>query len=246
MRVCADLIDQAATQPHWGRATAERAAAQLAQSAPGFGALEDALHNLQAKLASSLDQLSQFAAQPAARPQQPGSGQAAPLDLEWATAQLQQVAAAAQQAVEVAQRAAAPLLGEAAPGEVGTWAGGEQAVSRTYAGYSLPTLAAVAAGVAALIALAVPRDDGGGDGGGGGGSGGGGGWAGGASGGVDGSDVLPSRWDADAVSRYYSQRPVLVARRVLRVGLAACGWGIGVLSDMATGEHQHQPSAPRV
>ncbi|EFN54445.1 hypothetical protein CHLNCDRAFT_24990, partial [Chlorella variabilis] len=95
----------------------------------------------------------------------------------------------------------------------------------------------VAAGVAALVALSVPRDDGNQPGSGSGGSGGkpGSSRASSTSSSSDGGDVLPSTWDAEAVGRYYRQRPALVARRVVQVASEACSYGAALLADMAAG-----------
>ena len=102
-----------------------------------------------------------------------------------------------------------------------------------------------ASGVAALVALSVPRggsddDDQPGSSG---GSGGGGGRTAGSSSGGSGSDVLPARWDPEAVAAYYRRRPVLVARRVAEVAAEAAGWGAALLGDRAAGTVQRNAAA---
>ena len=103
-----------------------------------------------------------------------------------------------------------------------------------YAGYSLQTLALISSGVAALVALSVPRSGGdddapGGGAGGGDGRGGTGSVAGGR------GDVLPTSWDAAAVEEYYRKRPTLVLQRVLQVAAEAASYGAALAADMATG-----------
>ncbi|KAI7839911.1 hypothetical protein COHA_006391 [Chlorella ohadii] len=117
------------------------------------------------------------------------------------------------------------------PGEMSSLAAAQ------FGGYSLQTLAAVTSGVAALVALSVPRsddEDGPPGSGGSGGSGGGTGPSSRASS-SGGPDVLPSSWDAEAVAAYYRRRPVEVARRVAQVASEAAAYGAALLADMAAG-----------
>lgn len=223
----ADIIDRAATQPHWGLRTAAeslQAASQLLQARepPGFRELASTLGELQAALTDSMRQLARLPEQQVDSLQQLGGIQVS--SLKQVVSQLQQVAAAAQQA--------ATSLSQGGLGSQLAQLG-----STTHAGYRLQTLAMVAAGVAALVALSVPRDDGNQPGSGSGGSGGkpGSSRASSTSSSSDGGDVLPSTWDAEAVGRYYRQRPALVARRVVQVASEACSYGAALLADMAAG-----------
>jgi aarF domain-containing kinase len=235
----ADLLDASANAPHWGSMAAAESVQSAAQwvrtrvPTPGGPDLARLLGELQTSLASSLQQLSSL-------PQLPDTGEqqlsgALADSLEQVVQQLQRVAASAQRAAESLSSAE---LREGAPSGGATPLSSHlssrlgQLSSGTYAGYSLQTLAWVAAGVAALIALSVPRDSGppGGTGGGDSGSGTG------SNGGAPGrADTLPSSWDAPAVSRYFSTRPVLVARRLLQVAAEALSFGAALAVDMATG-----------
>lgn len=233
----ADIIDERATAPHWGSRAVEEAlsaagAALQARAPAGAGQLVDALRDLQATLSSSVRQLDTLTDQRAAAGSNVQQGLAA------LSAQLKRVALAAQEAaaagtsLQLEPPAASAASGQgsnsaASSADLGSQLA--QLASTQYAGYSLQTLALVSAGVAALIALSVPRrrddDDQAGSGGG----------SGGGSRGSAG-DVLPTKWDAAAVDAFYRRRPALVARRVLEVAAEALSYGAALLADMATGE----------
>ncbi|PRW59939.1 eyespot assembly ABC1 kinase family [Chlorella sorokiniana] len=234
----AELLEQRATAPHWGSRVlgeaveAARAALGEQQAAvPGLGALADTLQQAQSALSDAAAQLS-------ALPDQASSTDLAAAQ-EQVAAQLQRVSAAAQAAASSLQSAASPQSlpgpGDAAtslasqmPGQLGDVAAVQ------FGGYSLQTLATVTAGVAALVALSVPRsdDDSGPPGSSSGGSGGG---TSGRAGGSGRPDVLPSSWDGEAVAAYYRRRPVEVARRVAEVASEAAAYGAALLADMAAG-----------
>ncbi len=230
-----ELLEQRATAPHWGSKVlgeaveAARAALGEQQAAvPGLGALADTLQQAQWSLSDAAAQLS-------ALPDQ-ASGADLSAAQEQVASQLQRVSAAA-------QAAAAALQGLPGPGDVATSMAsqlpGEMSslAAAQFGGYSLQTLAAVTSGVAALVALSVPRsddEDGPPGSGGSGGSGGGTGPSSRASS-SGGPDVLPSSWDAEAVAAYYRRRPVEVARRVAQVASEAAAYGAALLADMAAG-----------
>ena len=205
---------------------AARAALDEQQAAvPGLAALADTLQQAQSALSDAAAQLS-------ALPDQASSADLAATQ-EQVASQLQRVSAAAQAAAASLQGLpgpgdAATSLASQLPGQLGDLA------TAQFGGYSLQTLAAVTAGVAALVALSVPRsdnDDGPPSSGGSGGIGGGSGRAGGGGR----PDVLPSSWDAEAVAAYYRRRPVEVARRVAEVASQAAAYGAALLADMAAG-----------
>lgn len=227
-----ELLDQRATVPHWGSKVlgeavdAARAALGDQAVVPGLSALADTLQQAQSALSGAAGQLS-------ALPDQ-ASGADVAAAQEQLAAQLQRVSAAAQAAAASLQGLPGP--GDAAtslvsrlPGQVGDLADAQ------FGGYSLQTLAAVTAGVAALVTLSIPRstdDEGGPPGSGGSGSGGG---RAGTSSSSGSPDVLPSSWDAEAVAAYYKRRPVEVARRVTQVASEALAYGAALLADMAAG-----------
>lgn len=229
----AELLEQRATAPHWGSRVlgeaveAARAALDEQQAAvPGLGALADTLQQAQSALSDAAAQLS-------ALPDQASNAELAAAQ-EQVVSQLQRVSAAAQAAAASLQGLpgpgdAATSLASQLPGQLGDLA------TAQFGGYSLQTLAGVTAGVAALVALSVPRSD---DNDGPPSSGGSGGSSGGGSGRAGGGgrpDVLPSSWDAEAVAAYYRRRPVEVARRVAAVASEAAAYGAALLSDMAAG-----------
>ncbi|KAL4435049.1 hypothetical protein ABPG77_003874 [Micractinium sp. CCAP 211/92] len=207
----------------------------LQSKAPtGAGQLADALRDLQATLSSNLRQLEVQEAEQAA-----AAGSNVQQGLAAVSEQLRRVAEAAQQAAAAGTGLQLDLPAASAAQDKGpnTVASSTdlssqlaQLASTQYAGYSLQTLALISAGVAALVALSVPRQRDDDDQAGSGGSS--------SSGGSRGSagDALPNRWDASAVDAYYRRRPALVARRMLEVATEALSYGAALLADMATGE----------
>lgn len=237
--ITAEFIDERAAAPHWGsRAMQEAlsaAGSALQSKAPtGAGQLADALRDLQAMLSSNLRQLEAQEAEQAA-----AAGSNVQQGLAAMSEQLRRVAEAAQQAAAAGTGLQLDLPAASAAQDKGpnTVASSTdlssqlaQLASTQYAGYSLQTLALISAGVAALVALSVPRQRDDDDQAGSGGSSSGGGSRGSA------GDALPNRWDASAVDAYYRRRPALVARRMLEVATEALSYGAALLADMATGE----------
>ena len=231
----ADLLDSKATQPHWGSAAAQQLLdtlqGRVQEQVPGVGAAADALQQLQTGLQQTAAQLSSLPDAAAGGPQAEALQRQLQQQLEAVSAAAQAAAAQLASGSGPAALSAAPTLPDLSSGE--------------WAGYSLQQLGAVASGVAALVALSVPRggsddDDQPGSSG---GSGGGGGRTAGSSSGGSGSDVLPARWDPEAVAAYYRRRPVLVARRVAEVAAEAAGWGAALLGDRAAGTVQRNAAA---
>ncbi|KAL4458199.1 hypothetical protein ABPG75_013064 [Micractinium tetrahymenae] len=249
--IATELIDERATAPHWGSRALEEAlsaagAALQAQTPSGSGQLADALRDLQATLSDNVRKLDALSQQAGALPGQLGAAASGDVQqgLAVVSEQLQRVAAAAQ-----AASAATSFEPPAAPAAVLPSAGAaassadlssqlSQLGSAQYAGYSLQTLALITAGVAALIALSVPRQRDDDDQAGGSGSSSrssGNVLSSGSGGSGSAGDALPTRWDAAAVDAYYRRRPALVARRVLEVAAEALGYGTALLADMAAG-----------
>ncbi|KAL4854874.1 Protein ACTIVITY OF BC1 COMPLEX KINASE 3 [Chlorella vulgaris] len=234
-----DAIDARATQAHWGsnalrEALSLKPASELFQSvqSPRVAQLTQLLDEMQATLQDGVRQLSLLAEGGA---QQLGGDEVS--TLRQLVNQLEQVSAAAREAASSSFSSQGGFLSNS--GGSTTPANGQPAAQlelpSSYAGYSLQTLALVTAGVAALIALSVPRDDGPG-GSGGGGTGGSGAKPMGSASNIGGSgNYLPTTWDVAAVSSYYGQRPTLVAQRMLQVTSAAVGYGTALLADMASG-----------
>ena len=221
----AELLEQRANAPHWGSQAlgeavqAARVVLEEQQAAvPGAAALADTLREAQSALSEAAARLS-------ALPDQASGADLAAAQGEVA-AQLQRVSAAAQ--------AAAASLALPGPGDAATSLYDLGAAE--FGGYSLQSLAALTAGVAALVALSVPRSDGDdGPPGSSSGSGGGGGGSSRAGSGGGGPDMLPSSWDPEVVAAYYERRPVEVARRVAEVASEAAAYGAALLADMAAG-----------
>lgn len=244
LTTAADLIDARATAPHWGSSVVEESLAAAAavlqsqQAPPGTGQLTGALRDLQAALSENVQRLT------ALTDQAGGLGGAATGDvrdgLAAVAAQLQRVATGAREAASAATQLDLGLTSTSQAGGGATATLAAQLSSGQYAGYSLQTLALISAGVAALIALSVPRqgDDDlpGGGSGTGGSSGRGGSLAGSSLSSRDGGgDFLPTSWNAAAVEAYYKRRPALVARRVLEVSTEALSYGAALLADMVAG-----------
>jgi aarF domain-containing kinase len=212
-------------------------ASELFQSvqSPRMAQLTQLLDEMQATLQDGVRQLSLLAEGGA---QQLGGDEVS--TLRQLVSQLEQVSAAAREAASSSFSSQGGFLSNS--GGSTTPANGQPAAQlelpSSYAGYSLQTLALVTAGVAALIALSVPRDDGSG-GSGGGGTGTSGSKPMGSASNIGGSgNYLPTTWDVAAVSSYYGQRPTLVAQRMLQVTSAAVGYGAALLADMASGSVQ--------
>lgn len=234
-------------------AEALRAASEQLQALQpaGVGQLASALQDLQAALSDNVTQLSALAQQQAAPTgASSGSTQQVMDRLADVAAQLQQVASQVQQAAAAATSLELQLELPALPAsQVSAGASLDSQLAQlstaTYAGYSLQSLALISAGVAALVALSVPKQQNDDDLGGGSGTGSGGsrlGSSGSSSLGSMGSsmdaaagDALPTTWDSAAVEAYYRRRPTLVARRCLEVATEAVSYGVALLTDMATG-----------
>ncbi|PSC69658.1 putative aarF domain-containing kinase chloroplastic [Micractinium conductrix] len=255
-----ELLDQRATAPHWGSQALSDAAAAAAASLRPAGAhqLAAALRDVQTNLSENvrtLSELVQQAGAPASSSSSssssgsPAASSGMQDGLAAVAAQLQQVAAAAREAASAvtalelerpsssSSSSSLPTRNFSSLPDMDAASLGSQLqalAGAEYAGYSLQTLALISSGVAALVALSVPRSGGdddapGGGAGGGDGRGGTGSVAGGR------GDVLPTSWDAAAVEEYYRKRPTLVLQRVLQVAAEAASYGAALAADMATG-----------